>query len=204
MGTFLSSGAAVPRGIRLLGDNGAGSVRGVVEPEEVRTRRLVLRRIQPADTDVFVAVHTAAETHPFDAHVRGTREQILELLDKFQRSWISDGIGYWAIRLAGSEDVIGFGGVRHWVEEDEPVLNLAYRFWPSAWGNGYATEMAEAALQWARRNRPHHPVMIVTDADNAPSARVAEKLGFVLHTQRHRDGLPELVFRLPAPQPYPS
>jgi RimJ/RimL family protein N-acetyltransferase len=173
----------------------------VLEPEEIRTRRLVLRRIQPSDTEVFVAVHTAPETHPFDAHTRPTPEQALDLLDKFHRSWVSDGIGYWAIRLAGSDDVIGFGGVRHWMEEGEPVLNLAYRFWPRAWGNGYAPEMAEAALRWASQHRPDRPVLIVTDADNAPSVRVAEKLGFVRHLERLKNGLPELVFRLPGPTP---
>ncbi|MEV0704554.1 GNAT family N-acetyltransferase [Saccharopolyspora sp. NPDC050389] len=171
----------------------------MIEPDEIHTRRLVLNRIQPADTDAFLAISTAAETHPFDAHTQRSREQILELLDKIHRSWASDGIGYWAIRLPGSEDVIGFGGLRHWVEEGKSVLNLYYRFWPSAWGNGYATEMAEAALHWARRHRPDRPVVIVTDADNTPSVRVAEKLGFVLHLARHRDGLPELVFQLPAP-----
>ncbi|MEU6269808.1 GNAT family N-acetyltransferase [Saccharopolyspora shandongensis] len=168
----------------------------MLEPDEIHTRRLVLRRIQPADADAFIAISAAAETHPFDAHIRRSREQLLDLLDKIHRSWVSDGIGYWAIRLPGSDDVIGFGGLRHWIEEGEPVLNLYYRFWPSAWGNGYATEMAETAVQWARRHRPDRPVMIVTDADNTPSVRVAEKLGFKLHLARHRDGLPELVFRL--------
>ncbi|MEV0056985.1 GNAT family N-acetyltransferase [Saccharopolyspora shandongensis] len=168
----------------------------MLEPDEIHTRRLVLRRIQPADDEAFIAISAAAETHPFDAHIRRSREQLLELLGKIHRSWDSDGIGYWAIRLPGAEDVIGFGGLRHWVEEGEPVLNLYYRFWPSAWGNGYATEMAETAVQWARRHRPDRPVMIVTDADNTPSVRVAEKLGFKLHLARHRDGLPELVFRL--------
>lgn len=177
------------------------SVWRVLEPEEIRTRRLVLRRIQPADADAFVAVHSAPEAYPHDARFRRTPDQALELLEWFCRHWADDGIGYWTIRLAESGEVIGFGGVRHSEEEGEPVLNLAYRFWPSAWGNGYAPEMAEAAVRWASQHRPDRPVLIVTDADNAPSVRVAEKLGFARHLERLRDGHPELVFRLPAQHP---
>lgn len=170
----------------------------VSEPEEVRTRRLMLRRMQPSDAAAFVALCTAEATHPFDAHTRRSAEQAREVLDTFCRSWDLDGIGYWAIRLPGSEDVIGFGGARPVEEEGEPVLNLYYRFWPSAWGYGYASEMAATALHWARHLYPDRDAVIVTDADNTPSLRVAEKLGFALHLKRQRDGLPELVLRLPA------
>ncbi|MGW3472491.1 GNAT family N-acetyltransferase [Saccharopolyspora sp. NPDC000995] len=88
--------------------------------------------------------------------------------------------------------------MRHGVEEGEPVADRAYRFWPSAWGNGYAPETAEAAVRRASRHRPDRPVLIVTDADNTPSVRVTEKVGFVRHLERLSDGHPELVFRLPA------
>jgi RimJ/RimL family protein N-acetyltransferase len=176
----------------------------VPEPEEIRTRRLVLRRIQPADAEVFVAVHTDPENYPYDARLRRTPEEALERLESFRRQWFSNGIGYWTIRLAESGEVIGFGGLNHWVEDGEPVLNLYYRLSSNAWGYGYAPEMAEAALRWASRHRPDRPVQIVTDADNTPSVRVAEKLGFVRHLERLHNGLPELVFRLPAPAQHPS
>ncbi|MDA3628040.1 GNAT family N-acetyltransferase, partial [Saccharopolyspora sp. WRP15-2] len=159
-----------------------------------------LRRPEPADAEAFIAVHSAPEAHPYDDWSRRSPEQARELFDRFQQGWASDGIGYWAVRRTGAGEVLGFGGVRHSSEGDEPVLNLAYRFWPSAWGNGYAPEMAAAAIDWTRRQRPDWPVVIVTDADNAPSIRIAEKLGFALHERRVRDGRPEVVFRLEHPR----
>ncbi|WP_447008564.1 GNAT family N-acetyltransferase [Saccharothrix isguenensis] len=62
--------------------------------------------------------------------------------------------------------------------DGEPTLNLFYRFRPRHWGRGYAPEMARAAVDWASRARPGRPVVIITDPDNTPSQRVAEKLGF--------------------------
>ncbi|SEG59735.1 Protein N-acetyltransferase, RimJ/RimL family [Saccharopolyspora kobensis] len=173
-------------------------MRGVDEPDEIRTERLVLSRLEPADADAFIAVHSAPEAYPHDGWSRRTADQARELFVNFRRNWAVDGIGYWTIRLAGTAEVIGFGGVRHSVEEGEPVLNLAYRLWPSAWGRGYAPEMARAALSWAQRHRPDRPVVIVTDVGNTPSIRVAEKLGFARVLERHRDDRPEVLFRLPA------
>lgn len=61
--------------------------------------------------------------------------------------------------------------------------------------------MARAAITWARWHRPDRPVVITTDADNARSVRLAEKLGFTLVDRRRLDGRrePELEFRLAAP-----
>ncbi|MER6990571.1 GNAT family N-acetyltransferase [Saccharopolyspora hirsuta] len=168
----------------------------MVEPEEIRTERLVLSRIQPADADAFIALHGTPEAYPHDSRFQRTPEQAREQLDWFREKWAADGIGYWTIRLATSGEVIGFGGVQHKDEDDDPVLNLFYRFFPTAWGNGYATEMARAAISWARQHRPDRPVVITTDVGNSPSIRIAEKLGFARHSERERDGWPEVVFRL--------
>ncbi|RKT85704.1 Protein N-acetyltransferase, RimJ/RimL family [Saccharopolyspora antimicrobica] len=174
------------------------TVRPVVEPDEIRTERLVLSRPQPTDADAFIALHNTPEAYPHDGWLRRTPEQALEQLDRFREKWAADGIGYWTIRLAGTAEVIGFGGVQHHDEDDGPELNVYYRFFPTAWGRGYATEMVEAALGWARRHRPDRTVRIVTDPANTASVRLAEKLGFTRYLERQRDGHPEVVFRLAA------
>ncbi|MDA3643308.1 GNAT family N-acetyltransferase [Saccharopolyspora indica] len=171
----------------------------MVEPDEIRTERLALSRIQPTDADAYIAMHGLPEAYPHDSRFRRDPEQAREQLDWFREKWVADGIGYWTIRLAATAEVIGFGGVQHKDEDDDPVLNLFYRFFPTAWGNGYATEMARAAISWARDHRPDRPVVITTDVGNAASIRLAEKLGFTLSAERERDGCAELVFRLAPP-----
>jgi RimJ/RimL family protein N-acetyltransferase len=100
------------------------------------------------------------------------------MLTDWQTHWARDGIGYWAVALAETDETIGFGGLRHHNLDGHPTLNLFYRFRPEHWGKGYATEMARAALNWADQTTPNRPVVIITDLDNRPSQRVAEKLGF--------------------------
>ena len=49
----------------------------------------------------------------------------------------------------------------------------------AAWGQGLATEAADALLQWAFDTLDLNRVQAETDTRNAASARVLEKLGFV-------------------------
>ncbi|MGW1677787.1 GNAT family N-acetyltransferase [Saccharopolyspora sp. NPDC002376] len=140
------------------------------------------------------------EAYPHDSRLRRSPEQARQQLAWFREKWDENGIGNWTIRLATSSEVIGFGGIQLSSEDGDQVFNLYYRLFPAAWGHGYAPEMAEAALSWARRHRSDLPVVIVTDADNTASIRVAEKLGFTLHQRRERDGRPEVVFQLTHPR----
>lgn len=57
------------------------------------------------------------------------------------------------------------------------VLNTYYRFEPSAWGNGYATEMASTAVVLARRLLPELPIIVRTRPGNLAAQAVAAKLG---------------------------
>jgi ribosomal-protein-alanine N-acetyltransferase len=86
------------------------------------------------------------------------------------------------LRLLGGDtphraEIIGFGGVRRMVWRDQNALNLAYRFAPSAWGHGYATEVARVAVRLARGSLPSLPIVALIHAENIASIRTAERAG---------------------------
>jgi RimJ/RimL family protein N-acetyltransferase len=145
-------------------------------PDELRTSRLLLRRVVPDDLAAAIEIMGDPKTNLYNPSGPPTPEQVKEQLAEWQGRWAHDGIGYWAVELQG--EIIGFGGLRTHELDGDPTLNLFYRFRPEHWGQGYAPEMARAALDWADRSRPDRPVVIITDLDNVPSQRVAEKLGF--------------------------
>lgn len=167
------------------------------EPDEIRTARLLLRRVHPDDEADFVDLHTDPETHRHRPGGARTPDQAIAVFHDFVRQWDVDGIGYWTITLASTGETVGFGGVRPAEEAGRRILNVYYRLRPSAWGHGYAPEMARAALDWARRERPELPLVIITRPDNAPARRVADKLGFEHWFETEKDGFPETVYRLP-------
>ncbi len=146
-------------------------------PDDLHTERLRLRRVVPGDLASALAIMGDPETNRHNPDGTPAPEHTAGQLSDWQEHWARDGIGYWAVELGGV--VIGFGGLRTHDLDGEPTFNLFYRFTPAHWGFGYAPEMARAAIEWADSARPDRPVVILTDLDNKPSQRVAEKLGFI-------------------------
>lgn len=152
------------------------------------TERLTLRPPQSSDEDAVFAIHADPRTYRHRPELAmATRTEASELLRAWQRNWTEDGIGYFTV-MREPADTIGFTGLRRSEEQGETVLNLYYRFAPEAQGRGYAAEAASAALSWARRKHPELPVAAIIDPSNAPSARLAERLGLRLQSADHAQG----------------
>ncbi len=146
----------------------------------VATQRLVLRRLQIGDGPAMFAVHGDPATNLYNHY--GPHPDLAtseEMLRSCLHHWEIYGFGYWAVMLSGEEHVIGFGGVEHRVWRERDVFNLYYRFTPSAWGQGYASEMARMAVGLVRAYLPPWPVIARTRAGNIASLRTAERAGLV-------------------------
>lgn len=85
-----------------------------------------------------------------------------------------DGLSYWLVRLQHSDEVLGVGGVQR---QKGGNWNLYYRFAPEAWGQGFATELGEAALESAHSHDANAAVIAWVLPHNVASQRVAERLG---------------------------
>ncbi len=147
---------------------------------KVRTERLILRRPIAEDAAAMFAIHGDPATHQYAPNGPdpdfATSEKILH--DWLQYSQ-DDGYGYWAVTLPSTNEIIGFGGVRRLEWHERNVLNLYYRFTPSAWGHGYATEMALTAVTLSRKYLPQMPIVARVRPGNIASMRVAEHAGLV-------------------------
>ncbi|HEY8656343.1 MAG TPA: GNAT family protein [Candidatus Limnocylindria bacterium] len=78
----------------------------------------------------------------------------------------------------------------------EGAAEVGYTIFPEHRCKGYATETAQAMLEWARREHGITQFVSGVTPDNVPSLRVNEKLGFV-PTGDFIDG--ERIFRLVIP-----
>ncbi|MGR6922506.1 GNAT family N-acetyltransferase [[Actinomadura] parvosata] len=160
--------------------------------ETVQTARLVLSRVMPADLDAVHEIHSDPRTSVY--HPSGPvtdLESSRAMLDLWLADWDERGLGYWAARLPGDPHVLGFGGLRHAVVDGAEVLNLYYRFRPSAWGHGYAVELARAAL---RVGKGLGTVVAVIRDVNLPSHRVAERAGMRKDRTIPYGGVPSDVY----------
>lgn len=92
-------------------------------------------------------------------------------IDSFDRH----GFGFWGVRERERQGLIGFGGFR-FVEHGRDV-EILYGIDPRFWGRGYATEAAQALIDWAFRETALTRIVAGADAPNRASFRVLEKLG---------------------------
>ena len=87
--------------------------------------------------------------------------------------------GPWSVRLRGSEEPIGWGGLV--LDPSEPGwgIEVAYFLEPSLWGRGYATELVRAAVRYGTTNVGLDEIEAYVRPANGASKRVLEKSGFV-------------------------
>ena len=67
-----------------------------------------------------------------------------------ERHWDDLGYGVWTVTRTRDGRVMGQCGLRH--VADLGTVELLYALGPDHWGQGYATEAARAAVEWARRH----------------------------------------------------
>jgi RimJ/RimL family protein N-acetyltransferase len=170
-----------------------GGFSSLMALSDVITSRLRLSRWDPAlHTAALEAVNALPEAVTYlNDGVPYTPAETAAQSARFGAHWHQHGFGLWATTVAATEEVIGFVGLSHplWFPELADQVEVGWRLHPSAWGNGYATEAARAALASAWAELGLDRVIAVIDPGNAPSIAVANRLGMavearVAHPQR--------------------
>jgi RimJ/RimL family protein N-acetyltransferase len=165
----------------------------------LETARLVLRPFTADDIDAQAAMMgDAVVMH----HLGGKalpREDAWRKLLNGHALWGLLGYGYWAVERRSDGVMIGQVGFadfkRGVMPSIENLPEMGWLFAREAFGQGYATEAAQAALAWADAVLQAPVITAIIDADNAASIRVAEKCGFNENEPATYRDEPILLFR---------
>jgi ribosomal-protein-alanine N-acetyltransferase len=157
--------------------------------EELLTARLSLRRPTMEDVDTIHSIHSDRRACAHNlADLLTTRADAEDRHRRWDEHWRRHGFGYWAVRprdIGQPSAPLGFCGIKVMRLRDVEVLNLFYRFDPSAWGDGFGTEAATAVVDWATSHLPDRTIVARVRPDNTASLRVAARAG--LHRAEHLD-----------------
>ena len=93
---------------------------------------------------------------------------------------------------------MGRGGLRRCEIEGIREVEVAYAVVADRWGQGFATEMAEAAVDAAFRKLKLASVVAFTLPSNKASRGVMEKVGFSYERDIVHADLPHVLYRLAA------
>lgn len=140
----------------------------------LQTPRLILRPPRVEDLEGYVALMSDAEHVRFigGAAPRGT---VWRQMMTVAGSWSLHGFGFFSVFERASGRWIGRLGP--WRPEGWPGDEVGWSLLREAGGQGYATEGAAAAMDWAFDRLGWTEVIHCIAPENLPSARVAERLG---------------------------
>jgi RimJ/RimL family protein N-acetyltransferase len=154
-------------------------------PLRLETERLILTPEEPSDAEWLAELLNARGTGTF------TVADALKRIDVMTATIETMGIGALVLRQRSGGEALGYTAIvvgRCSLDEPE----LAYELLPRAHGHGYATEAARALLD-AAFDTGRRRIWATIGSWNAPSFRVAEKLGFRVD-RRTMDGDREVVW----------
>lgn len=158
---------------------------------------------QPRLGDIAQMMEIVA--HPVTARFLGSAQSPADHFTRFQRnagSWFLHGYGGFMVRLKGTAPVVGNCGVFHSFrglgEDFDDQAEAGWIVAAECAGQGIAGEAMRAALDWFDRTHGPRRTVCMIDPDNAPSIRLAEKLGYAPMRHVELNGEPVRLFeRLP-------
>jgi RimJ/RimL family protein N-acetyltransferase len=175
--------------------------------DSIVTERLVLRRFRPDDAPSFAAYRG----DPAIARYQGWDETYsLDDAERFigELATTHPGVpGEWfQIAVAERATDVLVGDCALSVDARDPArAEIGYTLAPAHHGRGYATEAVEALIGYAFGRLAVERILATADERNAPSIRVAERLGFRaiarIHTTHKGEQCVEETYELRREEP---
>jgi RimJ/RimL family protein N-acetyltransferase len=142
------------------------------------TPRLGLRRWRAADIPPFAGMNQDPAVREFFPNLM-TYDESAASVRLIERHFDEYGYGLYAVDLLSTGEFIGFTGFSHpgfdaWFT---PCVEIGWRLRKEAWGQGYATEAAQACLSYGWATLGLTKVLSFTAAVNTRSERVMQKTG---------------------------
>ena len=147
----------------------------------LETERLRLREWLPEDREPLAAMNADRRVMEFFPHPL-SRAESDAFFDRIVAEWAESGRGLYAVERRGDGRLIGLTGLHRAAFEASftPCIEIGWRFVAEVWGQGYATEAAQAMLAWAYHSLGVRDFTLSHAVLNTASGNVARKCGFQL------------------------
>lgn len=122
-----------------------------------------------------------------------TKEWIKKQCDRYAEN----GYGLWACHLKNTGEFVGQCGLVFWKDiAGNEEVEIGYLFVSNHWKKGLATEAARACLEYAHQNLGQNRLISLIRSENAPSRRVAERVGMSVEKEVEFTGSKVLVYAI--------
>jgi RimJ/RimL family protein N-acetyltransferase len=147
------------------------------------TARLALRRFTPADAGWFASLYGDAEV---TRHLGGVKDRAAadDLLHTRVLQYYDEhpGLGIWMTVESATGAGVGFHILN--TIRGESIIQIGFALVTSAWGKGFATEMAAAVLRYGFVDLELPRIVGIANLENHASQQVLQKIGLERRGER--------------------
>lgn len=145
----------------------------------IETERCFLREMAVGDLDELYQLYRGENITRYMEGLYEDREKE----EEYTKAYIRDmygfyGYGMWIAVDKHSGRAIGRAGLNHREIHGKPSLELGYLVGEEFQNQGFATELCEGILQFAREGTEFEEINCLIEKENVISIHLAEKLGF--------------------------
>jgi len=142
----------------------------------LETLRLELREFVPADVDDLYRLDSDPRVVKYLGGEPLSREEVEANLRRIRIGYRANyGLGIWRAARRDSGAFIGWFCLKYMPKSTD--VEVGYRLVPEAWGQGFATEGAQALVAYGFDDLGLYKIVGVTHRDNRASQRVLVKAG---------------------------
>ena len=144
---------------------------------ELETDRLKLRQWRPSDYPTFAAMSADLRVMEYFPNPL-TSDESDALASNIEALITEKGWGFWAVEIKDSQKFAGFVGLHEPIMTlpFSPCVEVGWRLGYEFWGQGYATEAANASLKFAFEVLELTEVVSFTATQNLRSQAVMKRL----------------------------
>jgi RimJ/RimL family protein N-acetyltransferase len=182
----------------MTGDGTPGRLHAdITGVERIATARMLLERMRPQDHDELAVLlrDPLISSTLWPGEGEPSEAQLLHILDDKLRHWDRCGFGLWVLRDRATGLVVGRGGLQHTQVGEGDEVEAGWAIAPARWGEGLATELANACTAVAFGQLGFAQIVAFTLPANRASRRVMEKSGFAYERDVTHKGLVHVLYR---------
>jgi RimJ/RimL family protein N-acetyltransferase len=141
----------------------------------LETERLILRPMNAGDIEAVYEMRRDREIMRYIREPVQSREEAENWINLISSRWAKDKIGFCSLIEKQSGKFAGWCGL--WELKENGEIEVGYAIAREFWGKGYASESAEAFLEYGFNKLNLQKIVAVARPENTASRRVMEKIG---------------------------
>ena len=163
----------------------------------LETRRLLLRHLVLSDLDDLFALYSDPDVIRYIPDAPRTLEEAREELEWFMNGHPrSPELGLWGTIHKETTQFIGRCGLLPWTIDGKDEVEVAFALSKAHWGQGLATEVAQALVQYGFEHLRVSRLICVIDHGNKASIKVATRIGMTFEKEGEDEKGPFLVYAI--------